>query len=269
MRTIFPMWLHDAAPVIVGAARALLREDHLDVVEAGRRAVDQAGARHRGRAAAIAAVTKIKNLVAGVIAVEPQVEQAALSARMHRRHAGERRRQRAVARDDAHAAGLLRHQHAAVGQKCEAPWIDQAARDGRDRDRTGRRRKRLCVEARRHDCEQRGGGEHDGPVHGASTPDGPTGSEYRMPAPVAGSRSALSGGLHGARRDAAGMRDADRNGGCGNGDRQHQRHRRDELGHHPAAASAHADMVARRKAGLVDRVGRHGLSLFESPDSLA
>src|ERR1700704_3100273 len=65
------------------------------------------------------------------------------------------------------------------------------------------------------------------------------------------------------------MRDADRYGGWGNGDRQHQRHRGDELGHHPAAASTHADMVARRKAGLVDRVGRHGLSLFESPDSLA
>src|SRR5712672_2376005 len=91
-----------------------------------------------------------------------------------------------------------------------------------------------------------------------------------MGAPAAGSRSALSGGLHGATCDADRMGNADRHGGCGDGDRQHQRHRGDELGHHPAAASAHAGMVARRKAGLVDGVGRHGLSLSNHhSDSLA
>ena len=105
--------------------------------QARRAAVRPPAARMRDRDAAAAAVgvlgvAEIDGAIFCEIAAEHHVHQAGLALRVDLRHAGERRRQFAAARDDAHAAGPLGHQHAAVGQKGERPGMHQAAGDGLD-----------------------------------------------------------------------------------------------------------------------------------------
>ena len=72
----------------------------------GEAPVDQVGLRKRG--------------------VEHHVEQAALAAREHGGHAGDRRRQRAVGADHAQAAGAFSHEHLAAWKEGQAPGILQA-----------------------------------------------------------------------------------------------------------------------------------------------
>ena len=65
--------------------------------------------------------------------IERDVEQAALAAREHLRHAADRRRQLAVRVDDAQPARPLGDQHAPVGQERQRPRLLKPARDGLDR----------------------------------------------------------------------------------------------------------------------------------------
>jgi hypothetical protein len=144
----------------------VLAVDHLD---AGQRVVGRKrGARQRGAAAAVdrLGIGEIKDVVLREVAVEDDVEQAALAAGENRRHAGERLRQRAVARDDAQAAGSFGHQHAAVGQKGERPGMHQPARHGFDPHGAGRGLKRRVGRAGRRGGDERDGDSEDEAQHG-------------------------------------------------------------------------------------------------------
>src|SRR5262249_9777716 len=106
-----------AAEMVAARQRALLAEDHLDVVEARRAVLDEVRPRHRGARAAAGCFgeAEIDGLVLRVVAVERYVVQAALALRKNLRHPGERRRRLAVAGDDAQPPGPFGHQHALVG----------------------------------------------------------------------------------------------------------------------------------------------------------
>ena len=64
--------------------------------------------------------------------IERDVEQSALAADRHLRHALDGRRQRAVTRNDTQPAGALGHQQAAIGQELEAPGMLEAFRERLD-----------------------------------------------------------------------------------------------------------------------------------------
>lgn len=71
-------------------------------------------------------VRKVDGAVLREVAVEDDVEQAALADRKYFRHVCERRRQLPVLRNNAHAARPLGHQHASAGQERERPGMNQA-----------------------------------------------------------------------------------------------------------------------------------------------
>ena len=165
------------APVIRTARLGHLAPDHLRVLEAGRA---EPPARHRGTGAALAGLreAQVHEPVGGERRRQRNVEQPALPAREHARHARKGRRKLPVLADDAQASLALGDEHAAVGQEREAPRVRQAPRDhdGADRrvDDGGRGR------ARRLGPRERGG-QHEqrrddvpevrhGALHGASSP---------------------------------------------------------------------------------------------------
>ena len=129
--------LHNAAAEVVSPrSRTVLAVDDLHVGEPRDLAGLEPGARQRGAPAAVErlGVGKIDGAVLREIAVEDDVQQPALADREHLRHVRERRRELAVRCDDAHTAGTLGHQHAAVGKESKRPGVRQALRDGMDRE---------------------------------------------------------------------------------------------------------------------------------------
>ena len=66
------------------------------------------------------------------IASEQDVHQPGLAHGVDFRHVRYRWRQPTIRGDDTHAARPFGHQHAAVRQECERPWIDKSAGDGLD-----------------------------------------------------------------------------------------------------------------------------------------
>ena len=160
--------LRDAAAEVVAArGRALLAVDHLDVGEA--RIVSRFKPRARQRRAAAVlergGVGKIDGAVLREVAVERDIEQPALTGGEDLRHAGQRRRQFAVARHDAHAAGPLGDQHASVGQEGERPGMHQAAGDGFDLEISAGGFERLLRRRRGRREQQEEAERHCDPIH--------------------------------------------------------------------------------------------------------
>ena len=135
-----------AEMVVAAADLGCLAEDDLHV---GERVAVERGARDGGARAAVSclAVAPIDQPVARELRVQHHVEQAALARGHHRRQAGQRRIQRTVALDDAHAPRPLGDEHAAVGQKGQAPRMLEALGDDDGLER-------LCCGAR---ADERGG----------------------------------------------------------------------------------------------------------------
>jgi hypothetical protein len=135
--------LRDAAGDIVAAGRRPdLAEDDDDAVKPRRIAGVELGARHRDVVAVIGVEAEIDRAVLREGAIQRDIEQSGLAAAGDLGHAGQRRRQLAVARDDAHAAGPFGHQHAPVGQESQRPGMHKTAGDGFNRDRACRAWKR-------------------------------------------------------------------------------------------------------------------------------
>ena len=130
-----------AAIMVAGRRRSLLPEDDLDVAQARLCAVVEFSARDRGAATTVHAlgVAEIERRVVREISIERDIEQSALSGGPHLRHPADRRRQLAVARDDAQPSRPLRHQHPSVRQKGKAPGICQPTGDGLDFERAAGR----------------------------------------------------------------------------------------------------------------------------------
>ena len=175
--------LRDAAAVMIARRqRPLLAEDDLDLVELAS-AVVEFGARDRGASTAVGPLGKaeIDGLVLREGFVGDDVEQAALARRPHLGHALERRRDLSFARDDAHAARTLGHQHRAVGQERQRPRIDEAPCDGANLEFARRRaeRRRFATRAGgdqerdgKQDRDRQGGGhESDRCLHRSSDRD--------------------------------------------------------------------------------------------------
>ena len=115
----------------------MLAIDDLHVGEPRDLAGLEPSARQRGAPSAVErlGVGKIDGAVLCEIVVEDDVQQPALADGKHFRHVRKRRRELAIRCDDAHAAGALGHQHAAVGKESKRPGVRQALRDGMDRER--------------------------------------------------------------------------------------------------------------------------------------
>ena len=131
---------HAAADVQAARDGPALTEDRVHRDQARRPAVLlQLRVRDRDAAAALGGfgVAEVDRAIGCEIAAEHHVHEAGLALRVDLRHAGERRRQLAGARDDAHAAGPLGHQHAAVGQEGERPGMHQAAGERLDGESAG------------------------------------------------------------------------------------------------------------------------------------
>jgi hypothetical protein len=155
-----------AAEVIAGRERPVLSEDHLDVIEPRRCALDELRARERGAAAPVRRFckTEIDRIVLPIVAIEHHIVQAALTAREDLRHAGERRRELAVLADDAHATSLFGDHEAAVGKESQRPGIGKPGRNGLDHEVAGRGR----IGLRRCRCGRRrhaGSGAYNEPIH--------------------------------------------------------------------------------------------------------
>jgi hypothetical protein len=148
--------------------RPFLREDHLDVLEPRRVAVDEARTRHGGLTAAAGrnGEAEIDRAVLGEAAIEDHVMQAALIAREHGRHAGNRRRKLSIPRNDAQPAGALGDQHAAVRQKRDRPGVGQARSGGFDRQLVGCRT--IRPQCRLGQCGKNAGGKNRGGRNGKS-----------------------------------------------------------------------------------------------------
>jgi hypothetical protein len=85
--------LHDpAAEMLTGRERTLLAEDHLHLLEARRFLVPETGARHGGACARTRRFgkTEVDRAVRRIVAIERDIEQAALVARKYLRQARER-----------------------------------------------------------------------------------------------------------------------------------------------------------------------------------
>jgi hypothetical protein len=113
-----------------------LAEDDLGCLEAGAVGA-QAPAHYAGARAAIAPVlgkAQVDQPARGKVGGQGHVEEATLAAGRDAGDALHRLGQAPVRADDAQAAGLLGHQHAAVGQEGEAPGVLQAVGDRLDDD---------------------------------------------------------------------------------------------------------------------------------------
>ena len=135
----------------------------------------QASVRHHDLAAAALGRLGVakKDRVAFLEVVRQQhVHQAGLTLRVNIRHAQQRPRQLTAARDDAHAAGPLGHQHAAVGQKGERPGMHQPAGDGLDVEIAGGGGENLRRRGRNVYGRQQRGGEDKNQSH-SGTPTSP------------------------------------------------------------------------------------------------
>ena len=128
---------------VVGRLRA---EDHLHLLEA---------ASHRRESTPRATLVPLPPSRGSAVAPEDRavgregraqrdVEQAALPARVDRRHAGDRRPDLAARGDDAQAPGLLGDEQVAVGQRLDRPRILEPAgeHDDVEGDVRARRRRR-------------------------------------------------------------------------------------------------------------------------------
>ena len=131
---------HAAADVQAVRDGAALAEDrgHRDQAR-GPAILLQPPMRDRDAAAALGrlGVAEINRSILFEVAAEHHIHEAGLALRVNSRHAGERRRQLAGARDDAQAAGPFAHQHSAVGQERERPGMHQPAGDDLDRKISG------------------------------------------------------------------------------------------------------------------------------------
>ncbi|MNE41868.1 hypothetical protein D3C80_1359670 [compost metagenome] len=121
-------------------------EDHLDILDLGQ-VIGQAAARHGGAVAAFTrlGVAPVDHAVAREIRAQDHVQQSALSPGRDGGQAGDGGADRALGRDHAQAAGLLRHQPAPVRQQRQAPRMLQPlghdlmphGQRGADRGRAG------------------------------------------------------------------------------------------------------------------------------------
>ena len=122
--------VEDEAGAVVepGVHLRCLAEDHLHIRQ---RLAFEAAPGHRGPGATAAGLreAQIHQTVLGELRMQHDIEQAALAAGLHARHAGDRTRQGAVDVDEAEAPGTLRHQHPAIGQEGEPPGMFEAFRD--------------------------------------------------------------------------------------------------------------------------------------------
>ena len=120
-----------AAEVQARGHRGRLVIDDLNVLDARRRAVHEPPARDGGVVHVVLArlgVAPVDQLVGRKVGMERDVEQAALTAGVNGRQAGDRRRQRAVCRDDPQPAGLFGDKHLATGQEGHRPSRSRAPR---------------------------------------------------------------------------------------------------------------------------------------------
>lgn len=130
----FPVPAEDEtrAEVHGGSERRALMEDHLDVLDPWRRAIDETTTRHRRVVEAAPTgfgVAPVDEAVLRMVGVERHVEEAALAARVHRGQAGGGRRQRAIGRQHAQSARSLRHQQATPRKERDRPGMLEPGRE--------------------------------------------------------------------------------------------------------------------------------------------
>src|SRR5262245_40509551 len=148
--------LYDATSEMASPRRrTMLAIDDLNVGKPWHLAGLELGARHCGAPSALEGfgVREINGAVLRKIAVEDDVKQAALADRKHVRHVAERRGELTIRWNNAHAAGALGHQHAAVGKESKRPGVHQALPYGADREFAGCARKSAII-SRLHGAAQ-------------------------------------------------------------------------------------------------------------------
>ena len=196
----------DAAAVVVAPLRLRRRgiQDRPRVFQRGRALVEaradqarQRAAFHPRREAEIDLPRRRE------VRRQGDIEQPALAARLHHRHAAERAGDAAVAADDAHAARPLGDQQAAVGQEGGAPGVVEPLGEGDDAKDGGLRAHRPLRRAGGRGGagggrDQAGGEEEEKGAHAAQV-GAAAAAPSPAPPPAAGGSCAGSPGAAGPR----------------------------------------------------------------------
>ena len=121
------------AEMVAAADLGLLPEDDLDILETP---VAELAARDRGSCAVFAGlrIGEIDEVVLGESGIERHIEKAALAVCDYLGHACDGLGDDAVLGDDPQASGLLRDEHAAIGQKGKTPGLIETVRHRLDLD---------------------------------------------------------------------------------------------------------------------------------------